>query len=93
MYSLILEKNKLLNQNQFGPRQNHLTLHALINRTEAIKRQLDGINLWLEFSMMWNKLKHYGFRGKINELILSFLSMVMIPLNGQSNLVFHKALL
>ena len=51
MYSF-LEKNKLLNQNQFGFRQNHSTSHALINLTETIKRQLDEKNLWLEFSLI-----------------------------------------
>ena len=41
MYSF-LEKNKLLNNNQFGFRLNHSTSHALINLTETIKRQIDG---------------------------------------------------
>ena len=85
MYSF-LEKNKLLNQNQFGFRKNHSTSHALINLTETIKRQLDGKNLvagvfidlekafdTVNHSIVCNKLKHFGFRGKINELILSFL--------------------
>ena len=83
MYSF-LEKNKLLNQKQFGFWQNHSTSHALINLTETIKRQLDGkidgvfSDLEKAFdtvnnSIICNKLKHYGFRGKINELILSFL--------------------
>ena len=86
MYSF-LEKNKLLNQNQFGFRQNHSTSHTLINLTETIKRQLDGKKLvagvfidlekafdTVNHSILCNKLKHYGFRGKINELILPFLS-------------------
>ena len=82
----LLKKNKLLNQNQFGFRQNHSTSHALINLTETIKRQLDGKKLvagvfidlekasdTVNHSILCNKLKHHGFRGKINELILSFL--------------------
>ena len=82
----LLKKNKLLNQNQFGFRQNHSTSHALINLTETIKRQLDGKKLvagvlidlekasdTVNHSILCNKLKHHGFRGKIDELILSFL--------------------
>ena len=44
MYSF-LEKNKLLNPNQFGFGHNHSTAHALINLTENIKRHLDGTKL------------------------------------------------
>ena len=44
MYSF-LEKNKLLNPNQFGFRHNHSTAHALINLTENIKRHLDDKKL------------------------------------------------
>ena len=86
MYSF-LENNKLLNINQFGFRLNHSTSHALINLTETIKRQIDGkklvagvfIDLEKAFdtvnnSILCNKLNQYGFRGKINDLILSFLS-------------------
>ena len=70
MYSF-LEKNKLLNQNQFGFRQNHSTSHALLNLTETIKRQLDGKKLvagvfidlekafdTVNHSILCNKLKH-----------------------------------
>ena len=100
MYSF-LEKNKLLNQNQFGFRQNHSTSHALINLTETIKRQLDGkkpvagvfIDLEKAFdtvnhSILYNKLKYYGFRGKINELILSFLSnrRQYVSINGYESI-------
>ena len=86
MYSF-LEKNKLLNPNQFGFRHNHSTAHALINLTENIKRHLDGKKLvagvfidlekafdTVNHQILCNKLKHYGFRGKINDLIGSFLS-------------------
>ena len=85
MYSF-LEKNQLLNPNQFGFRHDHSTAHALINLTENIKRHLDdkkcvaGVFIDLEkavdtvnHQILCNKLKH-GFRGKINNLIGSFLS-------------------
>ena len=73
--------------NVFGFKQNHSTSHTLINLTETINRQLDGKKLVagviidlekaldsVNRSILSDKLKHYGFRGKINELILSFLS-------------------
>ena len=47
-------------------------------------------------SILCSKLKHYGFRGKINELILSFLSnrRQFVSINGYASyLEFHKALL
>ena len=86
MYSF-LEKNKLLNPNQFGFRHNHSTARSLIKLTENIKRHLDdkklvaGVFIDLEkafdtvnHQILCNKLKHYGFRGKISDLIGSFLS-------------------
>ena len=76
MYSF-LEKNKLLNNNQFGFRLNHSTSHALINLTETITRQIDGKKLvagvfidlekafdTVNHSILCNKLNQYGFKGK-----------------------------
>ena len=72
MYNF-LEKNKLLNQTQFGFRQNHSTSHALIKRQLDGKKLVAGVFIDLEkafdtvyHSILCNKLKHYGFRGKIN---------------------------
>ena len=82
MYSFL---EKLLNPNQFGFRHNHSTAPALINLTENIKRHLNdkklvaGVFIDLEkafdtvnHQILCDKLKHYGFRGKINDLIGSF---------------------
>ena len=96
MYDFI-EKNKLLHSKQFGFRHNHSTTHALISLTESIKHHLDdkkkvaGIFIDLEkafdtvnHKILCEKLKYYGFRGKINELINSFLSnrQQYVHLNG-----------
>ena len=82
-----LELNKLIYNRQFGFRANHSTNHALISITESIKSFLDsgdfvaGIFIDLEkvfdtvnHQILCDKLNYYGFRGKINYLLNSFLS-------------------
>ena len=82
-----LESNKLIYKRQFGFRTNHSTNHALISMTEAIKSHLDsnefvgGIFIDLEkafdtvnHEILCKKLSYYGFRGKTNDLLKSFLS-------------------
>jgi len=81
-----LELNDLIFKRQFGFRANHSTNHALISMTEDIKYHLDsnkfvsGIFIDLEkafdtvnHEILCNKLSYYGFRGKVNDLIKSFL--------------------
>ena len=82
-----LEKNKLIYNCQFGFRANHSTNHALISMTEKLKTLLDskhivaGVYIDLEkafdtvnHEILCDKLNYYGLRGKINQLIKSFLS-------------------
>ena len=82
-----LELNKLIYNRQFGCRANHSTNHALLSMTESIKSFLDsgdfvaGIFIDLEKAfdtvnhlILCNKLNYYGFRGKINDLLKSFLT-------------------
>jgi len=86
MYSFI-DKNHLLYDRQFGFRNSHSTSHALISLIESIKNSLDDkkivagvfIDLTKAFDtvnheILCNKLSYYGFRGKFNDLIKSFLS-------------------
>ena len=92
-----LEDNKLIYTKQFGFRANHSTNHALISMTESIKSFLDcgnyvaGIFIDLEkafdtvnHQILCRKLEYYGFRGKSNELIKSFLSnrKQLVSING-----------
>ena len=86
MYSF-LNDNKLIYNRQFGFRSNYSTDHALISSIETIKKKLDsgnyvcGVFIDLEkafdtvnYEILCNKLTYYGFRGKIELLIKSFLS-------------------
>ena len=81
-----LEKNKLIYNCQFGFSANHSTNHALISMTEKLKTLLDskhivaGVYIDLEkafdtvnHEILCDKLNYYGLRGKINQLIKSFL--------------------
>ena len=92
-----LELNKLIYNPQFGFRANHSTNHALISMIESIKSFLDsgdcvaGIFIDLEkafdtvnHQILCNKLNYYGFRGKINDLLKSFLSnrKQFVSING-----------
>ena len=92
-----LESNKLIYTRQFGFRANHSTNHALISTTESIKSYLDngdfgaGIFIDLEkafdtvnHQILCNKLNYYGFRGKFDYLLKSFLSnrKQFVPING-----------
>ena len=92
-----LEKNKLLQDKQFGFRSKHSTTHALISLTESIKNFLDkkeivsGIFIDLEkafntvnHSIICDKLNYYGFRGKFNYLIKSYLTKrkQFVSING-----------
>ena len=80
-------KKILLNSKQFGFRSSYSTNHALVSITEKIKSLLDsgfymcGIFIDLEkafdtvnHEILCDKLNYYGLRGKINDLIKSYLS-------------------
>ena len=82
-----LESNELNYNRQFDFRANHSINHALISMTESIKSFLDsgdlaaGIFIDIEkafdtvnHQILYNKLNYYGFVGKINDHLKSFLS-------------------
>ena len=82
-----LVKNNLIYERQFGFRSNYSTNHALLSITERIKGLVDsgnyvcGVFVDLEkafdtvnHTILCEKLKFYGFRGKLNNLIQSYLS-------------------
>ena len=96
MYSF-LDDNNLIYNRQFGFRSNYSTNHALIIITEHIKKSLDDGNLvggvfidlekvfdTVNYEILCNKLPYYGFRGKIELLIKSFLNnrKQLVSING-----------
>ena len=92
-----LTKNNMIYNKQFGFRSNHSTNHALISITERIKSLVDdglyvgGIFIDLEkafdtvnHNILCEKLRYYGFRGNVNNLIQSYLAnrKQYVSLNG-----------
>jgi retron-type reverse transcriptase len=86
LYSF-LNRFQILFKHQFGFRQNHSTVLALIEITENIKEQLDSgnsiIGTYLDLSkafdtvnhdILLNKMNYYGIRGIKNQWFRSYLS-------------------
>ena len=98
--------NNLIYCLQFGFRQKYSTLHALINLTENIRKNLDEGNIGcsifvnlqkafntVEHDILLSKLEHYGICGLANEWFKSYLSnrKQYVSINGyNSNLVDVK---
>ena len=92
-----LTNNKLIYTKQYGFRSNYSTIHALISMTEQIRALLDcghyvaGVFVDLEkafdtvdHEILCKKMNYYGLRGKINNLIQSYLEnrKQFVSLNG-----------
>ena len=86
MYKFLYVKNLIYNR-QFGFRTNYSIEHALISLTENMKNLLDSGNVvcgvfidlekafdTVKHNILYEKLPYYGFRGKIEVLIKSYLS-------------------
>ena len=91
MYSRLYSfftRYKILFKKQFGFRNNHSTIHALISLVDLIKKHLDNdyfvcgifIDLQKAFDtvnhdILLAKLAHYGIRGLANSWLSSFLKI------------------
>ena len=102
-----LEKHNILYDLQFGFRAKHSTTHALINITEKIRLALDNgksacgifIDLQKAFDtvnhdILLKKMNHYGFRGKINEWLRSYLcernqKVIINGISSESRFIHH----
>ena len=86
MYAYLVKYN-LIYSKQFGFRSQHSCNHAIISITEHIRKLLDnghyvcGVFVDLEkafdtvdHNILCDKLQYYGLRGKINNLLKSYLS-------------------
>ena len=84
---MFLNNNNIICNLQFGFRQQHSTLHALINITENIRKALDDGNIgWgifvdlekafdtVDHQILLGKLNHYGICGISNDWFKSYLS-------------------
>ena len=82
-----MEKHKILYINQYGFREKHSTILALINLTDKIKNAIDkgnyAVGIYIDLRkafdtvdhyILLRKLEHYGIRGKANDLIQNYLS-------------------
>ena len=82
-----LDQKRLIYSKQFGFRANYSTNHAIISLTEHIRELLDkgeyvcGVFVDLEkafdtvhHDILCDKLREYGLRGNVNDLLKSYLS-------------------
>ena len=99
-------ENNLIYSLQFRLRQKYSTVHALINLTESIRKNLDEGNIGcgifvdlqkafdtIEHDILLSKLKHYGVHGLANDWFKSYLSnrKKYVSINGyHSNLADVK---
>ena len=82
-----LLENKLLSSQQYGFRANHSTELAAFNLIDRLTYDLDNgkisVNIYIDLAKAFdtlqhetllNKLTYYGMRGKVNDLIRSYLA-------------------
>ena len=82
-----MERNKIINENQFGFCKGHGTQHAIISLIDKIGKSVDrgviGINMFLDLkkafdtvshSILIRKLSAYGIRGNLLKLCKSYLT-------------------
>ena len=99
LYSF-LNKNNIIQSNQFGFRKNHSTQSALISFIDMLTEKLDNneyaVALFIDLSkafdtvdhqILLNKLFKYGIRGKANDFVKSYLNnrMQYVDLNGTTS--------
>ena len=101
IYSYLV-KNNLIYDKQFGFRGNHSVNHAIISITEYIRNLIDqgeyvcGVFVDLEkafdtvhHDILCDKIKSYGLRGNINNLLKSYLTnrKQYVSINGHDSAV------
>ena len=82
-----LKNHNVFTNSQFGFRQKHSTIHALLNFVDNVTHAIDNsshlIGIFLDFSkafdtinhtILLHKLSHYGIRGKALEWFRNYLN-------------------
>ena len=97
---VFINKNYILKLDQFGFREKHSCIHAILRVTEFMRKTVEtknmGSALFIDLRKAFDTINHcilleklcaYGFRGKFNKLILSYLTIrqkFVVNSNGTS---------
>ena len=97
---VFINKNNIIIPEQFSFRKKHSCIHAILRVTELMRKTIEtknmGLALFIDLREAFDTVNHcilleklcaYGFRGKINKLILRYLTnrqQFVVNSNGNS---------
>ena len=97
---VFINKNNIIIPEQFGSREKHSSIHAILRVTEIMRKMIEtknmGFALFIDLRKAFDTVNHcilleklyaYGFRGKFNKLISGYLTnrrQFIVNWNGTS---------